>query len=203
MCLTLFDFPVQVVSNLPFLSFIFLLSKQLKKKMYIIQRKTLLLHSAALWYLLTMGTKDCDWSAWLSKVNTVASSRIRLAFIRRHRSLICSLKQILLKNLPKCYRNLHDMSSLMLPLVATKLSGGWSQVQWVQASSCNKFRKSSVHGSGPKETSSSLTSSILKHGKFTWNKVVPKLYLNCALIEAEVEIQFFRANCKMIEATDV
>ena len=40
-CLTLFDFPVQVVSNLPFLSFIFLLSKRLKKKMYINQRKTL------------------------------------------------------------------------------------------------------------------------------------------------------------------
>ena len=29
-----------------------------------------------------------------------------------------------------------------------------------------------------------------------------KLYLNHALIEGEVEIQFFRANCNMIEATD-
>ena len=38
------------------------------------------------------------------------------------------------------------MSNLILPLEATKLSGGWSQVQWVQAcqstgSSRNKFRK--------------------------------------------------------------
>ena len=68
-CLTLFDFPVQVVSNLPFLSFIFLISKRLTKKMYINQRKTFLLHSAAPCYLLTVGTKDCDWPAWLSKVN--------------------------------------------------------------------------------------------------------------------------------------
>ena len=85
------------------------------------------------------------------RVNTVVSSGIRLAFIRRHRSFVCSLKQILLRNLPKCYRNLHDMSNLTLPLVATKLSGGWSQVQWVQASSRNKVRKSSVHGSVPKK----------------------------------------------------
>ena len=60
-----------------------------------------------------------------------------------------------------------------------------------------------MHGSGPKQTSSSLTSTVLKCGKFTYNKVVPKLYLNCALIEAEVEIQFLRVNCNIIEATDV
>ena len=146
--LTLFDFPVQVVSNLLFLLFIFLISKRLTKKMHINQRKTFLLHFAAPGYQKST-----------IRVNTVVSSGIHLAFIWRQ-SLICSLKQILLKNLPKCYRNLHDMSNLMLPLVATKLSAGWSQVQWVQASSRSKFRKSSVHGSGPKETSSSLTSTI-------------------------------------------
>ena len=48
------------------------------------------------------------------RVNLVVLSGIRLAFIRRHKSF--------------------DMSTLKLPLEATKLSGGWSQVQWVQAS---------------------------------------------------------------------
>ena len=49
-----------------------------------------------------------------------------------------------------------------------------------------------LRGSGPKETSSSLISTILKRGKFTYNKVVPKLNLNCVSIEAEVKIQFSR-----------
>ena len=50
-------------------------------------------------------------------------SGTRLAFIRRHRSFICSLKQIFLRNMHKCNRNLHGMRNLMLPLLeATKLS---------------------------------------------------------------------------------
>ena len=56
------------------------------------------------------------------RVNTMVSSGIRLAFIRRHRSFICSLKQIFLRNMHKCNRNLHGMRNLMLPLEATNLA---------------------------------------------------------------------------------
>ena len=56
------------------------------------------------------------------RVNTMVSSGIRLAFIRRHRSFICSLKQIFLQNMHKYNRNLHGMRKLMLPVEATKLS---------------------------------------------------------------------------------
>ena len=55
------------------------------------------------------------------RVNTMVSSGIRLAFIQRHRSFSCSLKQIFLRNMHKCNRNLYGMHNLMLQLEATKL----------------------------------------------------------------------------------
>ena len=73
----------------------------------------------------------------------------------------------------KCNRNLHGMRNLMLPLEATKLSADpkFSEFKPLKAlalaSHAINLGRAELCGSGPKETSSSLISIILKRGKFT------------------------------------
>ena len=73
----------------------------------------------------------------------------------------------------KCNRNLHGMRNFNVA-TGSHETFGWSQVQWVQASQsiglashAINLGRAELRGSGPKETSSSLISTILKRGKFT------------------------------------